>query len=109
MHGVHVVHVVVCMVCMVCMVVWWCGAVFVVVRWCGVCGEHVVVYSKRQFAIVTIVQGHGADGALWVSSEMKCIADQCPRFAVFPPGHFLSSAIYDAKPGCPVRYFKPDW
>jgi hypothetical protein len=55
-------------------------------------------------------QGHSPDGAMWVSSEMKCIADHCPKFGLFPPGHLLSSALYDAKPGAqPVRYFKPAW
>jgi hypothetical protein len=40
---------------------------------------------------------------------MKCIADQCATFGLFPPGHVLSSSIYDAKPGRPVGYFTPDW
>jgi len=42
---------------------------------------------------------------------MKAICEACPKFQLFPPGHRLTSAAYDAGEGkaAPERYFKPDW
>ena len=58
-------------------------------------------------------KGHSDDGAVWVSSEMKCLVGNCAKFQLFPPGHVLSSALYDdadaAAVVIPTRYFKPDW
>ena len=46
--------------------------------------------------------GWGKDGAIWLSSEMKCLKDDCTRFQQFPPGHYYSS-----KTGEFHRYYNP--
>jgi len=60
-------------------------------------------YAARDpIGITSLYIGWGKDGSLWVSSEMKCIKDDCARFQQFPPGHYYSS-----KTGTFVRYYNP--
>ena len=54
--------------------------------------------------ITSLYIGWGRDGATWVSSEMKCLKDECVRFQQFPPGHYYSS-----KTGEFVRYYNPQF
>ena len=64
--------------------------------------------ARDPIGINPLYWGHSKEGHLWVTSEMKAIAQQCPKFSLFLPGHRLSSAAYDEqKP--PERYFAPDW
>mmetsp|Transcript_25705 Transcript_25705/g.56002 ORF Transcript_25705/g.56002 Transcript_25705/m.56002 type:complete len:581 (+) Transcript_25705:100-1842(+) len=60
-------------------------------------------YAARDPLGVTCMYiGWGRDGSVWLSSEMKCIKDDCARFQQFPPGHYYSSKTGEFK-----RYFNP--
>ncbi|GIL60360.1 hypothetical protein Vafri_14975 [Volvox africanus] len=62
-------------------------------------------YAARDPLGVTCMYiGWGRDGSVWLSSEMKCLKDECARFQQFPPGHYYSS-----KTGEFVRYFNPQF
>jgi hypothetical protein len=41
---------------------------------------------------------------MWVSSEMKALADMCVSFDDFPPGHY-----FDSRTGQLVRWYQPEW
>jgi hypothetical protein len=41
---------------------------------------------------------------MWVSSEMKALADMCVSFDDFPPGHY-----FDSRTGQLVRWYQPSW
>ncbi|GFR44802.1 hypothetical protein Agub_g6137 [Astrephomene gubernaculifera] len=60
-------------------------------------------YAARDPMGVTCMYiGWGRDGSIWLSSEMKCLKDDCTRFQQFPPGHYYSS-----KTGEFTRYYNP--
>uniref|UniRef100_A0A0E0GL33 Asparagine synthetase [glutamine-hydrolyzing] n=1 Tax=Oryza nivara TaxID=4536 RepID=A0A0E0GL33_ORYNI len=48
--------------------------------------------------------GRGSDGAVWISSEMKALNEDCVEFEIFPPGHLYSSAAGGLR-----RWYKPQW
>jgi len=51
--------------------------------------------------------GWGSDGAVWISSEMKALADQCCRFEILPPGHCFTMNLEDT--GKLQRWYNPQW
>lgn len=60
-------------------------------------------YAARDpIGITCMYIGWGKDGSVWLSSEMKCLKDDCTRFQQFPPGHYYSS-----KTGEFHRYYNP--
>lgn len=60
-------------------------------------------YAARDPLGVTCMYiGWGRDGSVWLSSEMKCLKDDCTRFQQFPPGHYYSS-----KTSSFSRYYNP--
>lgn len=62
-------------------------------------------YAARDpIGITSLYIGWGKDGSVWVSSEMKCLKDDCTRFQQFPPGHF-----YNSKTGTFTRYYNPQF
>lgn len=62
-------------------------------------------YAARDPIGVTCMYiGWGKDGSVWLSSEMKCLKDDCTRFQQFPPGHY-----YDSKTGEFTRYYNPNY
>lgn len=50
-----------------------------------------VVAARDPIGVVPLYWGRGRDGGLWFASEMKAIAEVCPRFEQFPPGHVFSN------------------
>jgi len=60
--------------------------------------------ARDPLGVTCMYIGWGRDGSTWVSSEMKCLKDDCTRFQVFPPGHYYSS-----KTGEFVRYYNPKY
>eukprot|EP00747_Dinoflagellata_sp_TGD_P195662 gnl/TRDRNA2_/TRDRNA2_64678_c0_seq1.p1 gnl/TRDRNA2_/TRDRNA2_64678_c0~~gnl/TRDRNA2_/TRDRNA2_64678_c0_seq1.p1 ORF type:complete len:631 (-),score=132.95 gnl/TRDRNA2_/TRDRNA2_64678_c0_seq1:226-2031(-) len=50
------------------------------------------VVARDHCGIIPLYYGNGKDGSFWISSEMKCMVDDCSFFKPFPPGH-----IYDSK------------
>lgn len=62
-------------------------------------------YAARDpLGVTPLYIGWGKDGSVWISSEMKCLKDDCARFQQFPPGHF-----YTSKSGEFSRYFNPEF
>ena len=60
--------------------------------------------ARDPIGITSLYIGWGRDGATWVSSEMKCLKDECVRFQQFPPGHYYSS-----RTGEFTRYYNPQF
>ncbi|KXZ50277.1 hypothetical protein GPECTOR_17g916 [Gonium pectorale] len=61
------------------------------------------LYAARDpLGVTSLYIGWGRDGSVWLSSELKCLQDECTRFQHFPPGHYYSSAT-----GAFVRYYNP--
>nr|QKY15321.1 asparagine synthase (ASNS) [Polytomella parva] len=60
-------------------------------------------YAARDpIGVTCLYIGWGKDGSVWLSSEMKCLKDDCARFQQFPPGHYYSS-----KTNSFTRYYNP--
>ncbi|MEX1311927.1 MAG: asparagine synthase B [Candidatus Sulfomarinibacteraceae bacterium] len=60
------------------------------------------VAARDPIGVVPLYWGHGPDGGFWFGSEMKAIAEVCPDFEQFPPGHVFSG-------GRLRRYSDPEW
>ncbi|CAG9460254.1 unnamed protein product [Pedinophyceae sp. YPF-701] len=64
--------------------------------------------SRDEMGKASMYWGRGADGSVWVSSEMKALQDVCTEYHIFPPGHHMH-----VPPGAkdPVfqRWFTPRW
>jgi asparagine synthase (glutamine-hydrolysing) len=63
--------------------------------------------ARDPIGIIPLYYGHGQDGSVWFSSELKAITDHCLTFDQFPPG-----CIYDSKITGKdkfVRYYDPNW
>lgn len=45
--------------------------------------------ARDHIGIVPLYMGHGKDGNLYVSSELKAISETCPKIEDFPPGALL--------------------
>jgi len=62
-------------------------------------------YAARDpIGITCMYIGWGRDGSVWLSSEMKCLKDDCTRFQQFPPGHYYNSKTQEFTP-----YYKPEF
>ena len=59
--------------------------------------------ARDHMGIIPLYIGRDAEGALWVSSEMKAIVDICVTFEDFPSGHFLTEA------GEKIPWYQPPW
>lgn len=59
---------------------------------------------RDHVGIIPLYIGYGADGSVWVSSELKALAKDCARFQTFPPGHFFSSTT-----GVLTKWYFPMW
>ena len=60
--------------------------------------------SRDPIGVVPLYWGWDKEGNLFVSSELKAIADVCSKLDEFPPGHYYSSK--DKKL---VKYYNPAW
>lgn len=61
------------------------------------------IAARDPIGVKPLYYGEDEDGAMWFSSEMKALADQCVTFEAFPPGYY-----YTPSTGF-VQYYKPDW
>ncbi len=66
----------------------------------GETGEFIA--ARDPIGVVPLYWGHGDDGAVWFSSEMKALTGVCQRFEPFPPGHLYYK-------GELRRYYDPSW
>ena len=69
------------------------------------------VYAARDpVGVNSLYIGRGADGSVWISSEVKpLVAGNCISIDIFPPGHYYSSADSNSDSGGFTRYYKPAW
>jgi len=63
--------------------------------------------ARDHIGITPLYIGWGNDGSVFISSEMKGLADQCVKFQNFPPGHIYCNKGPNAKEF--VRWYTPSW
>ncbi|PPQ70959.1 hypothetical protein CVT24_009959 [Panaeolus cyanescens] len=65
-----------------------------------------IIAARDPIGITTLYQGWDSKrpGAVFFSSELKAISDECDKIISFPPGH-----VYDSKDDTTTRYFNPSW
>ncbi|WFD32922.1 asparagine synthase (glutamine-hydrolyzing) [Malassezia sp. CBS 17886] len=70
---------------------------------------HRVVAARDPIGVTTLYYGHSFEfpGAVYFSSELKAISDECERVHSFPPGHVYDSARATGQEM--VRYYTPSW
>ncbi len=61
------------------------------------------IAARDPIGVKPLYYGTDEFGAMWFSSEMKVLADQCETFEAFPPGYY-----YTPDTGF-VQYYKPKW
>jgi len=62
------------------------------------------IIARDHMGIIPLYWGKDEDGSLWVSSEMKAIADVCVAYEDFPPGYF-----YDSTNDTKHQWYTPSW
>lgn len=76
--------------------------------------------ARDPIGVIPLYIGYGADGTLYVASELKALEGQCERYEPFLPGHYLSSSHSESeKPGAELPqtsnplpltpYYHRDW
>ncbi len=67
--------------------------------------------ARDPIGVIPLYIGYGADGTVYVASELKALEGQCDRYEPFPPGHFLwSGKSVDATVDNSFqRYYHRDW
>lgn len=65
-----------------------------------------IIAARDPIGITTLYQGWSSKrpGAVFFSSELKALVDDCDKIISFPPGH-----VYDSKDDSTTRYFNPTW
>lgn len=65
-----------------------------------------IIAARDPIGITTLYQGWDSKrpGAVFFSSELKAISDECDKIISFPPGH-----VYDSKDDTTTRYYNPSW
>ena len=59
--------------------------------------------GRDPIGVKPMYYGYDSEGLMYISSEMKAIADQCEKMEAFPPGHY-----YTPEEGF-VKFFNPEW
>ena len=65
-----------------------------------------IIAARDPIGITTLYQGWNSShpGAVYFSSELKALVDECDKIISFPPGH-----VYDSRDNSTTRYFSPTW
>ena len=65
-----------------------------------------IIAARDPIGITTLYQGWNSSkpGAVYFSSELKVLVDECDKIIAFPPGH-----VYDSSDSSTTRYFNPTW
>ena len=68
-----------------------------------------VIAARDPIGITTLYQGwsYKYPGAVYFSSELKAIHEECDRIRSFPPGHLYDSSLPESQET--VRYYQPNW
>ena len=60
--------------------------------------------ARDHIGITSLYIGRGPDGSVWIASELKAMARDCPSLEQFKPGHCWRSDTKDF-----VEWYKPEW
>ena len=60
--------------------------------------------ARDPIGVIPLYIGYGADGTVYVASELKALEGQCEHFEPFLPGHYY----WSKEPGM-KRYYQRDW
>jgi asparagine synthase (glutamine-hydrolysing) len=65
-----------------------------------------IIAARDPIGITTLYQGSNSSRpeAVYFSSELKALVDECDKIIAFPPGH-----VYDSRDNSTIRYFNPTW
>jgi asparagine synthase (glutamine-hydrolysing) len=65
-----------------------------------------IIAARDPIGITTLYQGWNSKkpGAVYFSSELKTLVEDCDKIISFPPGH-----VYDSADNSTTRYFQPTW
>ena len=65
-----------------------------------------IIAARDPIGITTLYQGWNSSqpGAVYFSSELKALVDECDKIIAFPPGH-----VFDSSDNSTTRYFNPTW
>jgi len=65
-----------------------------------------IIAARDPIGITTLYQGWCSKrpGAVFFSSELKALVNECDKIIAFPPGH-----VYDSKDDSTTRYYQPTW
>lgn len=65
-----------------------------------------IIAARDPIGITTLYQGWSSKrpGAVYFSSELKALIDECDEIISFPPGH-----VYDSADNSTTRYYNPTW
>jgi len=65
-----------------------------------------IIAARDPIGITTLYQGWSSKrpGAVFFSSELKALVEECDKIISFPPGH-----VYDSKDDSTTRYYNPTW
>jgi asparagine synthase (glutamine-hydrolysing) len=65
-----------------------------------------IIAARDPIGITTLYQGWSSKypGAVFFSSELKALVEECDKIISFPPGH-----VYDSKDDSTTRYYHPTW
>lgn len=66
--------------------------------------KDIYIAARDPIGIIPLYYGHGRDGAVWFSSEMKGLQDNCATFQALPPGH-----IYNSKTHAVECWYSDPW
>jgi len=56
-----------------------------------------VLIARDPIGVIPVYYGQTSTGETYISSELKCIHDQCDAVKVFPPSHYLMSELTSLK------------
>ncbi|MCG8701975.1 MAG: asparagine synthase B [Bacteroidales bacterium] len=62
-----------------------------------------IIAGRDPIGVKPMYYGYDSEGIMYISSEMKAIADQCEKMEAFPPGHYFTPETGF------VKYFTPEW
>lgn len=65
-----------------------------------------IIAARDPIGVTTLYQGWSSNRpeAVFFSSELKCLVDECDKIISFPPGH-----VFDSRDSSLTRYYMPSW
>lgn len=66
-----------------------------------------VLIARDPYGIMPLYIGEDTEGNMWISSEMKCMVEFCPKIQNFPPGHYIMGQLGGNLN--PQRFYSRSW